>query len=288
MTLSELAEEFTITYMENRLRPSTIRGYKINLQKHTLPYLGDKTIDSLTVDDLDNLTATLKRKNLSGKSMVYVHATLRKMLGYAIKRGYITKNLYAMFDLPKVEKYAYQVLDDDQMAKMLEVCIGTDLEIPITFALCYGLRRGECLGIIPERDLNARSRVLHIQRTRSSEHGKEVVTPCKTDKSNRQILLSPEHTERLQKLQNGSEYACKLSPHHLDKRFKRFLEENDFPRIRFHDLRHTYATFMLDKGVNPKIVSSVLGHSTVSITLDIYSHANVRMQSVCLQALKGL
>ena len=287
MTLSELAIEFTANYMDNRLRPSTIRGYLTNLNKHTLPYLGNKELDSLTVDNLDWLTAVL-RKNLSAKSVVYVHATLRKMLGYAIKRGYIAKTPYDMFDLPRVEKYHYRVLDRAQIARMLECCKGTPLEVPITLALQYGLRRGECLGIIPEKDLDYHGRVLHIQRTRSSEHGKEVCTPCKTEKSNRLILLTPEHAEWLHGLSVGSGYACQLSPHHLDKVFKKFLRENQFPQIRFHDLRHSYATFMLANGVNAKIVSTVLGHSTVSITLDIYSHPDVRMQSVCLQAFSGL
>jgi len=287
MTLAELAKEFESNYMENRLRPSTIRGYKTNLDKHALPHLGERTIESLSVDDLDELTSTLK-KSLSNKSIVYVHATLRKMLSYAIKRGYLAKSPYAMFDLPRVEKYHYRVLDREQMSRLLTLCKGTPLEVPVTLALCYGLRRGECLGIIPEKDLDLYSAVLHIQRTRSSEHGKAVCTPCKTEKSNRLVLLSPEHAKWLYGFQNGSDYACNLLPHHLDKLFHRFLKEHGFPKIRFHDLRHSYATFMLSNGINPKIVSTVLGHSTVSITLDIYSHPDVRMQSVCLQAMASL
>lgn len=287
MTINELATEFSASYMQTRLRPSTIRGYQTNLNNHTLPYIGEKHVEDLTVDDLDILTATL-REHLSSKSIVYVHATLRKMLNFAIRRRYLTNSPYELFDLPRVEKYHYQVLDREQMSRMLELCKNTPLEIPITFALCYGLRRGETLGIIPAKDLNTYSGILHIQRTRSSEHGKEVVTPCKTDKSNRLIMLKPEHTALLKSQENGTEYACKILPHFLDKQFQRFLIENDFPQIRFHDLRHTYATYMLANGINPKIVSTVLGHSTVSITLDIYSHPDVRMQSVCLQALASI
>ncbi len=287
MTLTDLAKEFSVTYMETRLRPSTIRGYQTNLNKHILPYLGKKELSEVTVDDLDKLTATLK-KILSSKSVVYVHATMRKMLVYAIKRGYIKTTPYAMFDMPRVEKYHYRVLERAEIARMLRECVGTPLEVPITLALCYGLRRGECLGVIPSQDLDRHARVLHIQRTRSSEHGKEVVTPCKTEKSNRLVLLSDFHSAWLQTRANGTEYACKLLPHHLDKLFRQFLQEHDFPAIRFHDLRHTYATFMLASGVNAKIVSTVLGHSTVSITLDIYSHPDVKMQEVCLRAFTAI
>ena len=69
--------------------------------------------------------------------------------------------------------------------------------------------------------------------------------------------------------------------------YRTFLSKNNFPPIRFHDLRHSYATLMLAKGVNAKIVSAVLGHSGVGVTLDIYSHPDVQMQQACLQAFKG-
>ncbi|MBQ9802654.1 MAG: tyrosine-type recombinase/integrase, partial [Clostridia bacterium] len=74
------------------------------------------------------------------------------------------------------------------------------------------------------------------------------------------------------------------SPKTLDLNFKRFMDLNNLPVIRFHDLRHSYATFMLYKGVNPKIVCNVLGHSSVKVTLDLYSHPDVSMQAVCLDA----
>ncbi len=287
MTLAQLSAEFHRTYMSTRLRPSTIRGYLVNLNRHILPTLGDLPLEALTVDHLDMLTASLTR-TLSAKSIVYVHATLRKLLAYAIKRGYLQRSLYDMFDLPRIEKYRYRTLNREEMGRMLKECKGTPLEVPITLALCYGLRRGECLGVIPSQDLDRSAKVLHIQRTRSSEHGKPVCTPCKTEKSNRLILLSETHSDWLAEKSNGQEYACPLSPAHLDHLFVRFLQESEFPKIRFHDLRHTYATFMLANGVNPKIVSTVLGHSNVGVTLDIYSHPDVRMQSVCLQAFSGI
>lgn len=284
MTLNELAQEFNANYMERRLRPSTVRGYLVNLNKHVLPYFGDIEVSSFTVDHLDRLTEILFRC-LGAKSIVYVHATLRKMLNYAIRRGHIHSSPYDMFDLPRVKRFNYQVLSREQMTALLQCCKGTPLEIPVTMALFYGLRRGECLGIIPTLDLDYRSRTLHIQRTRSSEHGKTTVTPCKTENSDRRILLTQEHADLLRSHANGTEYACSILPHYLDKHFRQLLSDNNLPSIRFHDLRHSYATFMLSQGINPKIVSSVLGHSTVSITLDIYSHPDVSMQNACLQVM---
>ena len=281
MTLNDLSMEFAVNYMATRLRPATIRGYSVNLRRHILPYLGTRPVDGVTVNDLDILTDTLKKSGLANKTSLYVHATLRKMLNYATRRGYVTKNPYAAFDLPRADTFHYVTLTGEQSGRLLQAVKGTSIEIPVILALCYGLRRGECLGVKPSADLDPVGNTLHIQRTRSMERGRECVTPCKTAKGNRLLLLSPEHTSMLAAIPAGH-YACPLSVSTLDTRFSALLKSAKLPKIRFHDLRHTYATLMLQGGINPKIVSTVLGHSGVSVTLDIYSHPQVNMQSVCL------
>lgn len=283
MTLYELAQDFTENYMKTRLQAATVRGYTVNLDKHILPRLGNAAAHELTTDDLDELTAELS-DTLSNKSIIYVHATLRKMLTFAMKRGYVEKSPYGTYDLPRVRSYHYTVWREEEIYRALHQIKGTNIEIPVTMALCYGLRRGECLGLIPSLDLDTKNNVLHVQRSRSVEKGSIILTPCKTKNSNRHILLKPEHTRLLLRSCLPGNYTYEGSPKMLDLNFKRFMDLNDLPMIRFHDLRHSYATFMLYKGVNPKIVSSVLGHSSVKVTLDLYSHPDVSMQSVCLDA----
>lgn len=280
MTLTQLAHEFLQNYAERRLRPCTVRGYRINLEKHILPLIGTLELWEITTGTLDYLNDTME---FSNKSKLYVHATLRKALNYAIRREYIRDNPYNRFDLPRIQDYKYQTLQERDIRMILTlVKEWKALEIPVTMALCYGLRRGECLGIIPKLDLDVINHILHIQRTRTRENGVDIVTPCKTKRSNRTILIQPEHVKML--LDTKEEYACSLTPSTLDKLFKDFMTTYDFPQIRFHDLRHSYATLMLAKGVNPKIVSSVLGHSDIGTTLDIYSHPDVSMQQICLDA----
>lgn len=283
MLIVELADEFMKRYVERRLRPSTVRGYRVNLYNHFLPIVLREEPAELDVELLDLVTDELHSKGLSNRSIVYVHATVRKMCNYALKRGYMDRNPYDLFDLPRVNKYHHRVLLEDEMKRMLEVVRGSDLAVPVTMALCYGLRRGECLGIMPAFDLDVKQCTLHIQRTLSIEHKQQVITPCKTEESNRYILLRPEHVQLLQSECKGV-FSCSLTPMQLEHRFKQLLYKHDFPQIRFHDLRHSYATLMLRKGVNPKIVSSVLGHSGVDVTLDIYSHPDVSMQRRCLEA----
>ena len=283
MYLTELADEFMRKYAERCLRPSTVRGYRINLNRHVLPRLGDLDVQMIDVDDLDELTDKLAATGLSNRTIVYVHATVRKMYNYAIRRGYVDFNPYDRFDMPTIKKFHHRVLHEDDIHRLLLCVRGSSLEIPVTLALCYGLRRGECLGVMSGLDVDFGNNVLHVQRSRGIENGREVVSHCKTDSSDRFILLHPDHTALLY---GKPGFACPLTPTVLDKRFKMFLDLHGFPSIRFHDLRHSYATLMLSKGVNPKIVSSVLGHSGVDVTLDIYSHPDVSMQRFCLDAFK--
>lgn len=280
MIMQDLAAEFLKNYCERRLRPSTVRGYRVNLYRHVLPRFGIFDADCVTVNDLDLLTDLLHEGGLSNRTIVYVHATVRKMFNYAIRRGYLDFNPYDRFDMPRVNRYKYQVLPEDEIHRMLRTVRGTCLEVPVTMALCYGLRRGECLGIDPRRDLDSKRNVLHVQRSRSWENGREVITPCKTEDSDRYILLRPEHARMLQ---SRGRYACPLSTNQLEYQFRRMLASWDFPTIRFHDLRHSYATLMLDHGVDLKIISDVLGHSDIAITADTYLHPDVSVQKRCLE-----
>lgn len=282
MKLNELAAEFMSRYAAERLRPSTLRGYRINLDNHALPLLGNKSIQEITLDDLYELTDALREKGLSNKSIVYVHATLRKAFNYARKCGYLVSNVYDCYDLPRVEAPAYQILTDEEFAKLLSLADGRAYHmIAIRLALRYGLRRGEILGIRPQTDLSGN--VLHVQRTRTVEDGKETLTPCKTRNSNRFLLLLEEDADMLRS--RKGEYAIPLTPTQLNKGFQLFLQHCGFPPMRFHDLRHNYATYMYRHGVDVKTISTVLGHSSVKITLDIYAHANLDVQNACLEVL---
>lgn len=286
MTTQELTTEFLENYCKDRLRITTVRGYTVNIQKHLNPELGDVDIALISTEDLDELTGNLREKGLSDRSIVYVHATFRKALNYAKRRQYLLENVYDRWDMPRAKDYCYRILNEDQIRQMLGNADGRSyVDIAIKLALRYGLRRGEILGIIPHLDLDQKRRTLHIQRSRTVEFGVDAVTPCKTKQSNRYILLLEEDCAALASSWNNLGYAVPLTPSQLNRRFRAFLQIGGFPEIRFHDLRHSYATLMLSKGINPKIVSSILGHSGVGITLDIYSHPDVAMQQVCLEVL---
>ena len=283
MNVYQLAQSFRENYMKIRLRPTTIYGYDININNHILPLLAPYDLNDLTPDLIDDLTDKLRSEGLSNKTIVYVHATFRKMLNYAVKRGFVKINVYSSVDLPRVEKYNYHVLDAPELKLLLSASANTSLEVPVTLACCYGLRRGEILGI-RYSDYSPSNGVLHIQRTKTYVKNGFIETPCKTENGNRYILLYPDHSIFFR--DPHGEYLVPYSSYVLNSRFKKLADNLGLSPLRFHDLRHSYATLMMKSGVNPKVVSSVLGHSDVSVTLDIYSHPDVTLQNVCHEAIK--
>lgn len=285
MTVYDLSFDFSKRYMINRLRPTTISGYSVNINNHILPYLADVDIELLTVGDIDDLTAQLGSKGLTNKTILYVHATFRKMLNYAKKRGYVSSNVYDQADLPRVDTYSHKVLNKAQLSRLIGAVSGSVLELPVILAACYGLRRGEVLGLKAD-DYDATEGVLHVQRTKSTVSGSQFVTPCKTENGDRYILIAESH-RRLFEGNTGNEVLVPLTQYQLNNRFSRLALRLGYQGLRFHDLRHSYATLMMKEGVNPKIVSSVLGHCDVSVTLEIYSHPDIESQHACLNTLEN-
>ena len=286
MTVYELLQIFEVNYIRERLRPTTQSGYMVNINNHIIPHIAPIEISNLTVNDIDCLTGTLHREGLSNKSILYVHATLRKALNFAIKRGFISFNPYELADLPRAEDYSYLTLDARSVQILVSKARGKRIYPAVILALYYGLRRGEVLGLRGS-DYDPDLGVIHIRRTRSYIKSGIYETPCKTKNGRRSILIEPEHAKMFRILQ-PDEYLIKYSQYVLNKDFADLANSIGYPGLRFHDLRHTYATLMMKNGVSPKIVSSVLGHSDVSVTLEIYSHADIDSQRACLNVLKNV
>ena len=284
MTVYELLKNFEINYIRERLRPTTQSGYMVNINNHIIPHLAPIELSSLSAEDIDGLTAQLHREGLSNKSIIYVHATLRKALNYAVKRGYIKHNVYDLVDLPRAEDYRYVTLDGKAARKLLAAARGKRIYPAVALALNYGLRRGEILGL-KGSDFDSDTGAIYIQRSKNYVKNTVVETPCKTRNGRRLVLLAPEHAQLFRMLA-PEEYLIKYSQYILNTEFSKLAETVGYPGLRFHDLRHTYATLMMKNGVSPKIVSNILGHSDVSVTLDIYSHPDIESQRVCLEVLK--
>lgn len=295
MTVAEVMEIYRGIHMRNNLKPSTYQSYSVNIDNHILPQLGERDTDSLEYKDIDLFVAKLNSKGLNNTTVRYILKVFKQALSYSVKRQYIRFNIMEVYELPRKNTYNYTILSVDEMVLLLKELLNgdNDIKLIIMFMLCYGMRRGECLGL---RYSDLAEDVLSIRRTTQFTGGKFLTTDCKTEKSKRDILLRPEHLtyietyhrERgmnpegfLMRRKDGS----RITQNILQREFKHILKRLKLPDIRLHDLRHSYATMMVRNGVNPKIISSVLGHSSIGITMDLYSHADVSMQTACLDVV---
>jgi integrase len=175
--------------------------------------------------------------------------------------------------------------------------------IVFLLAIYTGMRQGELLGL-RWSDIDFEKRTIHIQQTLSHD-GKELRPHAKTKSSIRSVAISQETISALKKHRNlikqekmflGSEYrdhdlvictslGTPVNPRHINKVWDHFLKKIDVPKITFHDLRHTHASLLLKQGTHPKIVSERLGHSSIQMTLDTYSHLLPNMQETAAQGL---
>jgi integrase len=208
--------------------------------------------------------------------------------------------------VPQTKRKEIQPLSPEQACTLLDAARGDRLEALYVLALNTGLRQGELLALKWE-DVELEDAVVRVRRTLTRTRGKVTIGPPKTTRSRRSVGFTQKAVEALrdhlarqleEMEQMGSLYRPGglvfanesggiINPSNLRNRsFARLLHRAGLPpTTRFHDLRHTCATLLLSRNVNPKIVSEMLGHSSISITLDIYSHVLPNMQESAVRAL---
>lgn len=295
------------SYCAPRLAANTLNGYRTNIEKHIIPLIGSIKLNRLQPLDVQTLYTKASEKGLSSTSVRYIHNTLHKALEQAVKLQMIARNAADFADAPIVAHYEAHTLTPEQARKLVSACEGSEIYIPVLLALMLGLRRGEALGL-QWQDVDFSNRKLRICRSAGWLHGEFILSNTKTRNSRRTLLLSDMEVEALRQqrvtlsawenefgegfnqlnLVNCRRDGSPLTTNALQRMFKNVLNENALPDIRFHDLRHTNATFMLCGEVPAKIVSSRLGHSTIGITLDTYSHVMTDMQSSAVGVIEGL
>lgn len=243
---------------------------------------------------------------LSVQTIAHHHRVLFGALKQAVRWRILMFNPADAVDPPRPDKHEMSVLDEEQTRALLEVSRDSDLYVPILLAVTTGMRLGELLGL-HWRDVDlARGKLAVTQSLQATKNGLEFRQP-KTKKSRRSIPLTVTATAALRqhrKAQQEHRIANADRYEDQDLVFARELGEPWNPRtfssswtrlrdtlglsIRFHDLRHTHATLLLRQGVHVKVVSERLGHSTVGITLDTYSHVLPDMQEEATEKLEAM
>ena len=299
ISLNELLDRWLEEIAQFKVRRVTYDGYVAKINKHIRPTLGLKRLCDIKAFDVQKLYNELMRNGLSPTTVHHIHNILSPVMKQAIKWNLIAQNPCDVCELPKRRKKEMKYLDQDEVNIFLEQARGDRFFPVFALAIETGMRPEEYLGL-QWRDIDFNNGKLSVRRALViMKGGGFEFTEPKSAKSRRSIPLSASMLEILRnhrrdmlelKLKMGdafqnndlvfpSEVGTPVLSGNLDKRhFKKILKQAGLRKIRLYDLRHTMATMLLSKGVNPKIVSERLGHSSVALTLDIYSHVLPTMQ----------
>jgi integrase len=296
------------TYVATNCTLRTAIGYQGNIDRYIAPAIGRTAVQNVTSSQIQAIYAGLLERGLSHTTVLHVHRVLKEMLAHALKWGMIAKNPADGATPPKREKGQMPMWDVPTIHRFLEESKGTRYGHIFEFAIHTGMRRSEICGL----KWNAVDLVggrLEVVATLQQIRGHGLVTGTpKTERSRRSIALAPETVALLQVVQ-GTQQLAKLEagplwqgkgyvfthaddspvlPGSLTADFASMVKELELPHLTFHGLRHAFATLGLVAGINPKVVSEALGHSSVTITLDLYSHVLPNMQDELAAAIANI
>jgi integrase len=273
------------------LRRRTLDSYRMIVERHLIPALGHISLVKLHPAHIEDYHQQ-KLAVLSPRTVQYHHRVLSKALKYAVKLRLITYNPARDIEPPSPAKRPPMVLLPEQGARLLEVAAGHRDYTLILVVLHTGLRRSELLAL-RWKDVDLNNRVLHVEETLHRSRGELYFDVPKSAKGRRLVPLTRaaaavlrEHRkaqleQRLmlgQKYQDNGLVFCNpngtpLSPDGISGRFKTLARKIGMPQLRFHDLRHTWASWVAAAGIEPKILQEWAGHAVVSFTLDTYVQA---------------
>ena len=287
MTLSEWLDQW-LEDMANTLRPNTLRNYRSYIENHVRPSLGDKQLTRITPKDVQRFYEKLNDTLASG-TVRRIHTTLHGALKAAQQAHLIASNPTEQIIAPKFSYGAKQILTDEQLDVFMKVIAEDEIWCDFFYAeLTTGLRRGEICGLKWE-DFDEVNGTLKVCRTVYRETGSGLTAgDTKTNAGVRKIVL-PTSTVQVLRKRKKSALTEWIFPNQLKpeqptnpgsayRRLKALLKRAGLPNIRFHDLRHTFATHALASGVDVKTLSGILGHTRAAFTLDTYTHTTGDMQ----------
>ena len=308
MTLSQWLDKWLEEYIKGTVRESTLEGYRRDIMNHVIPYLGEKPLRKIVAADLRSLYEKLLERGrmkggnhaagLSPTTVRSIHNIIHHALRTAAENGLLPSNPAEAVTPPKAVSQAKKILNHDQLdtfkAAVQQDWIWRDFFLT---ELTTGLRRGELCGL-KWSDFDEEAGILKVCRTIHARKGggmEEGTT--KTCAGTRTILLPSSTAQLLRERKESSQTEwifpnplCPeqpVSPGSAYRRLKGLLEEAGLPDLRFHDLRHTFATHALASGVDAKTLSGILGHTKASFTLDTYTHVTGDMHRNAAEIVGG-
>ena len=299
MTFGDWLQFWYNNYCKPGVRESTRACYEGRIRLHILPSLGHIKLNKLTENDLQQFYTNLKKGGRLNKTDLYgpglsdrmvrsCHATCRAALEKAKEMHLISRNPAIGRKLPPKKAREMQVLTPEEIQRFLIQAKEDGYYEMFLLELCSGMRRGELLAL-EWRDLNFKTGELRIDKQVTFLNGQTVCSKPKTKESMRTIVLPQSLVEVLREYRKtvdsklmfpspakgGDEYR---NPCSVGSTMRLILDRAGCKHVRFHDLRHTFATMALENGMDIKTLSSVIGHKSSATTLDIYAHTTDAMQ----------
>ena len=296
ITISEWIDTWLEVYITPNVSPTTLSRYQGMIKRYIKPIIGHMQVQQLNTLAVQAWVNGLKISPSSGKPMAaatvkHAYHVLKGCMDKAVLAGIIPRSPCVGIMLPKGQKKAAVIYDEEQIKQLIAAAKGTEMELVIDMELCLGLRRGELLGLWWQ-DIDWEKKQIHIIRNRVVVNGKSVVKEPKTENSIRTIDMPDQLVQKLKLHQ----WACRANqqklgaaytqtdyiivhpdgkpiyPEYLSQMLTKLQKKGNLPQCRFHDLRHLCATIMLLQGVNVKVAQERLGHKDITTTMNIYSH----------------
>jgi integrase len=307
LTVGVYLERWLKDSVKDTVSPSTYEVHRHMIEPHINPALGRLKLKDLNPVHVRSFYREKLDSGLSAATVRKMHSVLRKALKQAVLDGLIPRNVCEAVKPPKVERKEIKPLDREQAKALLEAASADRLEGLYVLAIHTGMREGELLGLKWD-DVDLEAGVLRLRRALVREGGKVKLGDLKTPKSRRSVRLTRaaaealrshlkrqlEEMERMGSLYQpgglvfATESGTLINPSNLRNRsFKPLLKHAGLPDMCFHDLRHTCATLLLSQGTHPKLVQELLGHATIAMTLDTYSHFLPSMGDQTVRAMEA-
>ncbi|MBQ3124206.1 MAG: site-specific integrase [Clostridia bacterium] len=298
MIVSEWLDKWLTEYLPGTVRPQTLERYQRIVNTYIRPHIGKKKLAFLSTNEVQRMYVKLKKTGrikehpvygheLADNTIIDIHATLHRAMEIAVNNHLVPKNPTKQTKRPKKKKKDLEVLNNAELDILMQA-IDADEGWGDFFylELTTGLRRGEICGL-RWTDFDEKEGIIRIKTSISLLKGGEIYEgEPKTDESKRKILLPKITADRLRKRKRISEWifpnllnpSLPIAPPVAYRKAKSFLNKLNLPDISFHDLRHTFATHALATGVDAITLSTILGHTNPSFTVDRYTHVTGDMQ----------
>lgn len=308
---SPLVKDYLAEWLQHRrdnLAPRTYVGYQRVIDHYLVPAIGHLKIERLTQRHVAQLFKQCKQAGLAPSSVQNVRKILRAALNDAMKLDLITRNVAVLVTGPKVPRFEGKALTVEEADAFLAAAQESRYQLLYRVALTLGLRQGEILGL-SWSDIDFENRVIQVRRQLQRIEGVQVLRELKTERSRRVVPLSDpmaidfkhRRTAQLEdRLRAGGTWngswdlvftsgiGTPVDPPALRIDFLAVLKAAGLPPMRFHDLRHSAASFMAASGVHLSHAQAILGHSSVVTTAQVYTHVKVDSMREAIASLEGM